>query len=751
MEYIEKILNKPFVSVFSQPGDKLWQKSDLKSKEELIVRNSETCFSHNMFKIGSDADLRPLRPKQFYLNGKKLYYADPCEMDHLEAMMDLPFTVVEFIEPKPKKPIDGDYMEVVGVCSPRKFSESLSMKERGGALVEEYPSPEPKTKKDGASNSPPQTDQLLLEVMTRKLNETGGMKTELVSLAQKPNQDLYIIRFYRHRKFTEIGTYQLDVFRCFQEKLKKVCINTSLLGSFKILRKLCWDQYSRSCIGIDYSNETEVFIRTIEKDSFTKSSRSAAYAKSQIESLRLLDTSPWLAGLHYVFEDASYVHLIFSYCAGPRLDESLKLKPQFKESDLRDFCCELILGIEYLHSRQIVHGNISPDTIILHGVGKPGANNLGRITSFRNLTSVAKGPPPFPLITKPGFIAPEILNTPESEIEHLNYYKADIFSLGSVIYYMMVGTPPFKGNSLLEILEANKAGSLRINTSSFQGFSQQWVSLIISMLEASPDARPSASDCLRVLQVQSHLNLFATADCNRPKLNKKNLKIPGQLKPCISLKKNIQISEHLRESIFTSVFCTSKFTYDNQYPVLIGSKNLVGKVDASNPSNRAAPTILVEKSISSTQPAPNWSVNGGRPQTTRPNLASGSIGWNSYYGGGKLTDERDKLSDDPPLSEPVPKVGIRATQHLNFGGQKRLQLNLDQRKEILSESSFAQKIPSLPQGLCFGIKNLNEKVVMSERKADEITKMSTVPEREIDKPRLRIRMPPTPKRMKDLE
>ena len=745
---MEKVLNKPFVSVFSAPEDKLWQRPDIRCKDELIIRDNEVSLSHVMFKMGGDAELRPLRPKLFFLANKKLYYSDPCQGEVFEGMLDLPFVVVEFIEPKIKKVDDDGFLEMMGPPV-KKNTDALSVRDKLEEADGESPA------RNMTSNKKeryfiPQKDDLLLEVMNKKLHQTTRLRQQELETAQKPTQELYITRFYRGRKFTEISTYQAEVFGAFKDCLKKVCINTSLLSNFKITRKLCWDQCSRSCVGLDLATGEEIFIRTIEKDSFAKSTRSLPFLKSQIESMRLLDSSPWLSRLYYVFEDVSYVHLIMSYSSGPRLDESLKLKPQFKESDIRDFSCELILGIEYIHSRQIIHGNISPDTIILRGSGKPSANNLGKITSFKNLTTVAKGPPAFPPISKPGFIAPEILNSSEAELARLNYYKTDIFSLGAVIYYMMVGSPPFKGNTFVEILEANKTANLvKINPSSFNGYSEQWVSLILSMIDLAPERRPTAADCLRVLQVQSHLNLFATAESNRPKLAKKKLIVPNTQRPIISANKNIQISENLRESIFTSVFCTSKFTYDNQYPVLISSKIVANKADTNQPSNKLGAPSLMDKSIVSSHPGVYLSTPGGKLPAPKPNLAALSIGWNSQYGGVRLTEEPEKLSDEHHHSEPLPEPSGKPMINSAMGSPRKPNLFL--RKMTLSENSTPQRVPSLPPGIAFGIKNLNKKVVMSERKTEELTRLFTVTEREIDKPRLRIRLPPEPKRMKDLQ
>lgn len=744
-EYIEKVLNKPFVSAFSSADDRLWQRPDIKSKDELIVRSNEACLTHVLFKIGGENDLRPLRPKQFFLNGKKLYYADPCQTDMFEGMMDLPFTVVEFIEPKSKKVQVDDY-GLTQTSAPvlKKHSEHMSLQQKTEPIEELIRAESQRLKIEAPK------DNLLCEVMGRKLQQSTMTKQDAASVQPKQHLELYTIRFFKARKFTEIGTYQPEIFFAFKDRLKRVCINVCLLKSFKINRKLCWDSYSRSCVGTDLETGEEIFIRTIEKDSFAKSSRTADYLKSQIESMRLLDSSPRVSKLYYVFEDISYIHLVLSFCGGPRLEDSLKLKPQFKESDLRGFCSELMLGIEYLHSRQIVHGNISPDTIIMKNTGKPSATNLGKITSFKNLTSVAKGPPPFPLISKPGFIAPEILNSNEAELLKLNYYKTDIFSLGAVIYYMMTGSPPFKGASTAEILEANKTGNLvKIGTSQFQGYSEQWVNLIMSMIDLSPETRPTTSDCLRVLQVQSHLNLFATAESNRPKLNQKKLLNNSNHVNPILARKTVQISEKLRETIFTSVFCTSKFTYDNQYPVLIDSRSNGGKTESTHGTHKGLHTSLTQdKSFFAAPTGVRLSAaSPPRVQTARPDLAAASLAWNSAYGGVKMTEEPERLSEEMPHSEPLPQSPRRDARKSLWGGRR---LAFDQTKEDLSEHSTPQKVPSLPQGIGF-IKKLNLRLNVSDKKADEITRLFTVPVREIDKARLRIRLSPSPKKLKDLE
>ena len=109
-------------------------------------------------------------------------------------------------------------------------------------------------------------------------------------------------------------------------------------------------------------------------------------------------------------------------------------------------------ALAYAHGQSVVHGNITPDNIYItpHNVAK-----LADLGFSKNLAESG--------IERPSrfgeqrgdlyFTAPEQLADPHSVTP-----KADVYGLGAVMFVMLTGHMPFRGNSAQEILERVRAG-----------------------------------------------------------------------------------------------------------------------------------------------------------------------------------------------------------------------------------------------------------------------------------------------------
>mmetsp|Transcript_32443 Transcript_32443/g.31843 ORF Transcript_32443/g.31843 Transcript_32443/m.31843 type:complete len:199 (+) Transcript_32443:438-1034(+) len=81
----------------------------------------------------------------------------------------------------------------------------------------------------------------------------------------------------------------------------------------------------------------------------------------------------------------------------------------------------------------------------------------------------------------PIYMAPEILKGQKYDA------RADLWSLGTILYELLVGSPPFKGKSLAELVEKVNKGSYLIPTS--VKLSEECINLISGLLKSNPDER----------------------------------------------------------------------------------------------------------------------------------------------------------------------------------------------------------------------------------------------------------------------
>lgn len=138
--------------------------------------------------------------------------------------------------------------------------------------------------------------------------------------------------------------------------------------------------------------------------------------------------------------DKDFIYLILEYCPGGNLAELISQKTRLNEFMVQHFAQQLVLGLEVLHSQNIVHSDLKPANILLSIPPVGSCRNVKlKIADFgfsKQLSSdeqFCKGIKGSPL-----YMAPEVLNSePYSS-------QADLYSLGVILHECLFGKTPYK-------------------------------------------------------------------------------------------------------------------------------------------------------------------------------------------------------------------------------------------------------------------------------------------------------------------
>jgi hypothetical protein len=133
-----------------------------------------------------------------------------------------------------------------------------------------------------------------------------------------------------------------------------------------------------------------------------------------------------------------------SQSADEILHERIKRKP-LSPRHATAVALSIAQGLEHAHARGIVHRDLKPRNVYLEA----GSLERAKILDFgialsRTGTVVATGSE---VVGTPGFMAPEQARS-EDDVDA----RADVFSLGCVLFHAMTGTPPFTGGDLMAAL-----------------------------------------------------------------------------------------------------------------------------------------------------------------------------------------------------------------------------------------------------------------------------------------------------------
>src|SRR5947209_6243941 len=143
--------------------------------------------------------------------------------------------------------------------------------------------------------------------------------------------------------------------------------------------------------------------------------------------------------IHAVEEFKGLPYLVMQYIAGPSVQQRIAADGPLPVADILRIGFQTAAGLAAAHAQGLIHRDVKPANILLeNGVGRVKLTDfsLARAIDDASVTQsgVVTGTPPF--------MAPE-----QARGEPLDH-RADLFSLGSVLYAMCTGRPPFRGGSL---------------------------------------------------------------------------------------------------------------------------------------------------------------------------------------------------------------------------------------------------------------------------------------------------------------
>ncbi|XP_051980640.1 serine/threonine-protein kinase ULK2-like isoform X4 [Xyrauchen texanus] len=184
----------------------------------------------------------------------------------------------------------------------------------------------------------------------------------------------------------------------------------------------------------------EVAIKSINKKNLSKSQ---ILLGKEIKILKELQHKNIVA-LYDVQETPSSVFLVMEYCNGGDLADYLQVKGTLREETIRIFLQQIAAAMRILNSKGIIHRDLKPQNILLSYTGRKKSSINGiwiKIADFGFARYLQTNMMAATLCGSPMYMAPEVIMSQNYDA------KADLWSIGTVIYQCLVGKPPFQANS----------------------------------------------------------------------------------------------------------------------------------------------------------------------------------------------------------------------------------------------------------------------------------------------------------------
>jgi serine/threonine-protein kinase len=226
---------------------------------------------------------------------------------------------------------------------------------------------------------------------------------------------------------------------------------------------------------------------TVFQSRFIQEARSAA---------RLAD--PHVVNVFDQGQDGDMAYLVMEYLPGITLRELLREHRRLTVDQTLTIMDAILSGLSAAHRAGIVHRDVKPENVLLAEDGriKIGDFGLARATTA-NTASGAQ------LMGTIAYLAPELVTRGTADA------RSDIYSMGIMLYEMLVGEQPYKGEQPMQIAYQHATDSVPRPSAKNPGVPEQLDELVLWATEREPDERPVDAGAMleRLREIEKELGL----------------------------------------------------------------------------------------------------------------------------------------------------------------------------------------------------------------------------------------------------
>ena len=368
----------------------------------------------------------------------------------------------------------------------------------------------------------------------------------------------------------------------------------------------------------------------------------------------------------------NHYYVIMEYCNGGTLTECLEKYKNlyhrpFTEEIVQHIMRQVVSAVNYMHDLKIIHRDLKLDNILVKFENEEDKNNLNLLkaevkiidfgfAAYKDQSGLLKTAIGSPMNMDPLIL--QKFNSGGKLNKELGYdEKADIWSLGTLCYQMLIGNSAFDAYNMKELVSKVEEGTYKVPSD----LSKETVSFLNAMLQYDPNRRLSANELNKHAFLIKNISDFTRINTNL--IPKKKI-FGGDIQ--INIKENLTIWSIFNEddekkliSIPGAIFATETPISESQYLDNLnpnGEKNPL--VINSEPINPEKNFIEKEFKPANSTPIPGIEL-GGKPKSSPiPEINNGIInnnnfnlkGLNNIGNNNPINEEMNKAPRQPILS-----------------------------------------------------------------------------------------------------
>lgn len=207
--------------------------------------------------------------------------------------------------------------------------------------------------------------------------------------------------------------------------------------------------------------------------------------------------------LYDFFSEASTYYLVMERMSGGELFDRIVAKAYYSEKEARDVCKIVLEAVGFCHGNNVAHRDLKPENLLLLSEDDDSAVKIADFGFAKKVYA------PNSLTTQcgtPGYVSPEIL-------EGLPYdTRADMWSVGVILYILLGGYPPFIENNQRDLFRKIRRGDYEFHEEYWGTVSSEAKELISSLLTVDPNARLDATQALENAWIRVDDDVLAQRD-----------------------------------------------------------------------------------------------------------------------------------------------------------------------------------------------------------------------------------------------
>ena len=261
------------------------------------------------------------------------------------------------------------------------------------------------------------------------------------------------------------------------------------------------------------------------------------YLKNEIIILQHLK-HPNIVKYEDIKKTKKHFYIVMEYCNGGELSKALekyqeKYKKPFSQEIVQYLMRQIISAFKYIHSQKIIHRDIKLENILVNFENEQDKEELNmmkatvKIIDFGFACQISKSGLQYSTLGSPINMDPIILkklNSRGKKARQLGYdQKADIWSLGTICYEMLIGKSAFDAEDMQELVTKIENGTYTVPTN----LSKEVVSFLNGMLQYDSRQRLTSEELSRHHFLTRNVNDFHPIDMQKvsKKVDEKGLNI----------------------------------------------------------------------------------------------------------------------------------------------------------------------------------------------------------------------------------